>query len=121
MPLQRTSLEKFLAHPIGCYFGGPTYVGWSFSPQFSGGASWGRPTVEDVETMVRGHDWHDAAGHQPPIDVLLDASATEHVSAEVFTTYVRRVVPRVPFFARFIRRQALVVPPGRVGAVFAGF
>lgn len=119
--LTRTSLDEFLAQPVGRYFAGESYIGWTSSPTFSGGAAWGRPTLEEVASMVRGHDWHESAGHQPPIDVLIDAGDLEHISLECFAAYVKAIVPRVPFYARFIRRQALVVPRGMVGAIVAGF
>lgn len=119
--LQEVPLEDFVRRPIGCCYAGPSYLGWALSPTLSGGAVWGRPTLTDAAAMVRGHDWRLAEGHAPPVDVLLDLSALEHISAELFAFYVKQVVPQVPTFAQFIRRQALVVPEGMVGSIVAGF
>jgi AraC-like DNA-binding protein len=71
--------------------------------------------------MIRGHGWHGSSGLEPPIDVLLDLSGLEAISAPLFALYVREMVPKVGFFARFIRRQAIVVPTGLVGTIVAGF
>lgn len=120
-PLQRTTLDAFLVRPVGRYFAGPTYAGWAMSPTFSGGAAWGRPSLDDGAAMIRGHDWHGGQGLQPPLDVLLDLSGLEAISAQLFALYVRELVPRIGFFARCIRRQALVVPAGLVGTIIAGF
>lgn len=116
------SAAQFLEAPIGRFVRGRTFLAWCASETLSGGVSWGRATVEDVEQMIALHE----VILRPPLvqgaaRVLLDLRALEVVGLEVFSRYLVSVGPRVPRFARAISRQAIVVPDGLLGALVAGF
>ena len=100
-------------------FGGDRVLVWRPDPSLWMTVLWDAPTVADIEEMVR---LHDTAYHTPDsFDSLVDFQRVTLVDPVAFQSLVGFAERRRSEFQRQIRHQALVRPPGMIGALVTGF
>ena len=115
-----SSLQSYLARPVGRYFCGPSYIVWWKSARLNGIVLWGRPEEAELACITRALDAELAPGVLSHAS-LIDARRVWGVDAAAFNTLLRYVASRREPFSRLVLRQALLRPEGLVGAVIAGF
>ncbi len=114
------TLEAYLAHPVGQYLWGPTFVVWWSSADLNGIVFWGRPEEDHVRRVTAALDGELQAGVHAHAS-LVDVRRVSAVDLGAFTTLMQYVRSRRAPFARIVRRQALLRPGGLAGAAVAGF
>jgi AraC-like DNA-binding protein len=114
------TLEAYLAHPVGQYLWGPTFVVWWSSANLNGIVFWGRPEEEHVRRVTAALDGELKPGVQSHAS-LIDVRRVSAVDLGAFTTLMQYVRSRRAPFAKIVRRQALLRPGGLAGAAVAGF
>jgi len=113
------SLESYLRQPVGTYVSGPTYAVWWRSMRLNGVLLWGRPNEQDIHRMARAID-AQGVDVQPHVS-LVEALRLESVDPAAFSAISKYVFTRRVEYSRLMTRQALLRPPGLVGATVAGF
>ena len=120
-------IEPFLRDPVGHYVVGRHFFIWCRGRDFTGSVLWGRPEERDTTELTaiwrELHPRMGAASSTPPLsgfDVVTDGSRIESIDGAAFEVMIRYLRDRLPTYARTIRRQAIVHPPGLPGAAIAG-
>jgi AraC-like DNA-binding protein len=113
-------VEDFVAEPVGRYDIGPTHVVWCHSATLCGTVHWGRPSESDAAELVRRLELTGHPSLASGFDVYMDARAMEAFDWPTFGVVSGYVRTRLGEWARRIRRHAIVVPQGAVGALVAG-
>ena len=122
-----SGIEPFLGDPVGHYVVGRHYLIWCRGLDFTGSVLWGRP--EERDTLEIDAIWRElhprlhataTTGAVDGFDVVTDGSRIESIDAAAFEVMVRYLRDKLPTYARTIRRQAIVHPPGLPGAAMAG-
>jgi len=114
------SIEDFVAEPVGRYQIGRTHLVWCHSPTLCGSVHWGRPTDADAAALVRRLEICRHPALAGGFDNVIDARAMESFDWPAFgvvSDFVRR---RLTTLNRLVRKHAILVPPGLVGALVAG-
>jgi len=112
-----TDPASFKRSPHGTYVRGRTWLVWSWGPGLGGFTLWNTPDATDAQNVV---DLFNLPAPQEPADVLVDAhrvTGVEPVGFGHFTTGLRKLLPAAEIG---VRRVAIVLPDGWVGAVVAG-
>jgi AraC-like DNA-binding protein len=115
-----SSLEHYLARPVGRYFFGATYVVWWKSVHLNGISMWGRPEEDHIVRITRALEAELMPGVSPHAS-LIDLRRVWGVDAAAFNALMSYVSSRREPFSRLVRRQALLRPEGLAGAAIAGF
>src|SRR5580658_3454640 len=110
--------DAFRAAPLGRYCAGPCWVVWCWDESLCGSIVWGRPSEAEARALVRMFDIEAAL--TPPFDVVTDSSRMELVSPAAFAVVAEYLRRRLPVLVPLIRKNALVAPPGLIGAAIAG-
>ncbi len=110
--------DAFLRDPVGRYVVGRHFFIWCRARDFTGSVLWGRPEERDTQEIVE--VWRELHPRMEPFDVVTDGSRIESIDAAAFDVMVRYLRDKLPTYARTIRRQAIVHPPGLPGAAIAG-
>ena len=113
-----SGIEPFLRDPIGHYVVGRHFFIWCRALDFTGSVLWGRPEERDT-TEIAGI-WRELHPRMQSFDVVTDGSRIESIDAAAFDVLIRSLRDKLPTYARTIRRQAIVHPPGLPGAAIAG-
>ena len=111
------SPEDLAADPIDRYWLGEHQLVWCRSPTACGSLHWGRPTHHDARDLTIAMQLAKHPALADRIDVLVDSSAIERVEWLPFARVLEAARECVP--AHRIRRHAVVVGPGLVGAQVA--
>jgi AraC-like DNA-binding protein len=114
------SIEDFVANPVGRYQIGRTHLVWCHSAALCGSVHWGRPTDADAAALVRRLEICRHPAMAGGFDNIIDARAMESFDWPAFgvvSDFVRR---RLTTLDRLVRKHAILVPPGLVGALVAG-
>ena len=114
------TLEAYLAHPVGRYLLGPTFVHWWSSPRLNGIMFWGRPEEEHVRVVV-GALGAEFRGDIEPHWSLIDVRRVSVVDLGAFTALLRFAREHREELGTVVRGQALLRPDGLAGAAVAGF
>lgn len=114
------TLEAYLAHPVGRYLLGPTFVHWWSSPRLNGITFWGRPEEEHVRVVVGALD-AEFRGNVEPHWSLIDVRRVSVVDLGAFTALLRWAQAHRQELGQIVRGQALLRPDGLAGAAVAGF
>ena len=114
------SIEEFVADPIGRYQLGRTHLVWCHSPTLCGSIHWGRPTDADAAALVRRFELSVHPALAGGFDNLIDARAMESFDWPAFGVVSDYVRSRLTTLNRRMRKHAILVPPGLVGALVAG-
>jgi AraC-like DNA-binding protein len=114
------TIEDFVADPVGRFSVGVTHVVWCASPSLCGTVHWGRPTAASAGELVRRLAFTGHAALAGGCDGFIDAGAVEAFEWPAFAVLAELARERVPEWGRRLRRHAVVVPPGVVGAIVAG-
>jgi AraC-like DNA-binding protein len=114
------SPTDFLANPTGRYHLGRRHCVFAHSPTVLGFASWGRPDVDDVSSLLRLCAIGLAPGI-PPYRWLVDLRGLELVVPATFGLFLEYTRKNRDTLGRSIVRQAQLRPDGMVGAVISGF
>jgi AraC-like DNA-binding protein len=110
--------EPFLRDPVGHYVVGRHFFIWCRSLDFTGSVLWGRP--EERDTLEIAAIWRELHPRMQAFDVVTDGSRIESIDGAAFEVMIRYLRDKLPIYARTIRRQAIVHPPGLPGAAIAG-
>jgi len=113
-----SGIEPFLRDPFGRYVVGRHFFIWCHSRDFTGSVLWGRPEERDTTEIAA--IWRELHARMEGFDVVTDGSRIESIDAAAFDVMVRYLRDRLPTYARTVRRQAIVHPPGLPGAAIAG-
>lgn len=119
MPMeQRSSIEEYLASPIGSYFCGPTYLLWHRHPCLSGIVFWGRLEPRHIECVIR---VIDGKVKNVKCASLVDARRIESIDLSAFEVMAK-------FFQAYNTRlttklctQAIVRSESLIGLTIVGF
>src|SRR5262249_27274365 len=112
--------EEYVANPVGHYVAGPTCLHFFADAALCGVVFWGRPTAPHVEQLTRAL----VAGlsrHSPLPPSFLGARRLPGIDAAAFEALAGFMGPRAEHFAVNVTRQAIVRPPGVLGAAVEGF
>jgi AraC-like DNA-binding protein len=118
--VRASRIEDLLLSPIGKYFIGPTFIYFYPERHFNGLSLWGCPSVGDIVMLNRLMDAVLAPAGQHHLS-LIDTRCLGGVDPASFATMAGYVLKRAAAFQMLIRKQALLRPPGLIGAVVAGF
>ncbi|HEY2749202.1 MAG TPA: hypothetical protein VGL86_31510, partial [Polyangia bacterium] len=110
--------EPFLRDPVGHYVVGRHFFIWCRGRDFTGSVLWGRP--EERDTLEIAAIWRELHPRMESFDVVTDGSRIESIDGAAFDVMIRYLRDRLPTYARTVRRQAIVHPPGLPGAAIAG-
>jgi AraC-like DNA-binding protein len=117
---QTASAARFRADPVGRYYVGSTYAIWCASPTLCGSSHWASTDETTASELTELFDFTRqcslASGH----DVVMNLRDVERVHWPAFRRLGEYVRDRLPEWGRRIRRQAVVVPDGPLGAMLAG-
>jgi AraC-like DNA-binding protein len=108
------------ADPVGHFVLGPTHVVWCHSPSLCGSIHWGRLGEREAGELLQQLDLTIHPAFDGGLDFLMDARAIDWIDVstlEIISEYART---RMELWNRRLRRHAMVVPPGMMGAVLAG-
>ncbi len=111
-------IEPFLRDPVGHYVVGRHFFIWCRGRDFTGSVLWGRPEERDTTEIAA--IWRELHPRMEAFDVVTDGSRIESIDGAAFEVMIRYLRDRLPVYARTIRRQAIVHPPGLPGAAIAG-
>ena len=113
-----SAIEPFLRDPVGRYVVGRHFFIWCRGLDFTGSVLWGRPEERDTTEIAA--IWGELHPRMQAFDVVTDGSRIESIDGAAFEVVVRYLRDKLPIYARTIRRQAIVHPPGLPGAAMAG-
>lgn len=113
------SIADFVDRPLGRFSVGATDLVWCHSTSLVGSVHWGRYGSEDAAQLT------ERLAFRLPrtlgrFDVLVNARAVEGFEWAAWEVVMRYTRERVDTWNRCIRRHAIVVPDGIVGALLAG-
>jgi AraC-like DNA-binding protein len=113
-----SGIEAFLRAPAGHYIVGRHFLIWCHADDLTGSVMWGRPEERDTEALVA--IWRELHPRMRDFDVVTDGSRIESIDAAAFEVMIRYLREKLPTYAKSIRRQAIIHPPGLPGAAIAG-
>jgi AraC-like DNA-binding protein len=111
-------IEPFLRDPVGHYVVGRHFFIWCRALDFTGSVLWGRPEERDTQEIA--DIWRELHPRMEAFDVVTDGSRIESIDGAAFEVMIRYLRDKLPTYAKTIRRQAIVHPPGLPGAAIAG-
>ncbi len=112
------AIEPFLRDPVGRYVVGRHFFIWCRALDFTGSVLWGRPEERDTTEIAA--IWGELHPRMQGFDVVTDGSRIESIDGAAFDVMIRYLRDKLPTYARTVRRQAIVHPPGLPGAAIAG-
>lgn len=115
-----TCPEQFAADPIGHYWLGDNQLVWCADATTCGSLHWGQPSERDARELTRALELARHPMLARTFTVFMDAHDIERVEWPAFMHLFGYVRDRLPEWGTRIRRQAVIVPPGPVGALLAG-
>jgi transcriptional regulator GlxA family with amidase domain len=115
---EAAGIEPFVRDPVGRYVAGRHFFIWCRSLDFTGSVLWGRP--EERDTLELTAIWRELHPRMQAFDVVTDGGRIESIDAAAFEVMIRYLRDTLPAYARTVRRQAIVHPPGLPGAAIAG-
>lgn len=115
-----TSIDDYVAAPIGRCVVGPTYLMWCASPDLQGAIVWGVLDERSVREMM-------SIGqiiHHPALArrrrVLVDCAEVIRVDGDVLLGFTGSARGHVPLWAAGLERQAFIIPSGLSGILISG-
>jgi AraC-like DNA-binding protein len=114
------TVRDFVRDPVGRYSLGPTHVVWCHSATLCGSVHWGRPGEADAQELAARLELTVHPELAGGFDAIMDARAMESFAWPTFSVLSQYVSSRLETWGQRIRRHAIVVPPGAVGAFVAG-
>ena len=117
--MRGVGLEEFARDPVGCYVGGETFVHFCLDKDLWGILLWGRPSRADAVELGRSLILELAPPAEPHASIV-DASRLEGGDADAFGALERYLTRYGEILGRWVRRLALVRPPGLGGAIVSG-
>ncbi len=113
-----SSLESYIASPVGRYILGPAYLVWCKTARLAGMVLWGVLRSSDIASVIRTAAI-DTDGR--PYASLIDARRVESLVPEAFDMLATYVQSQRDKLRLRISSQAVLRPEGAVGAAVAGF
>jgi AraC-like DNA-binding protein len=114
------TVDEMSADPVGRFTLGATHLVWCHSPSLCGSVHWGRPTSDDAAALVQRFGFTMHAALAGGFVSLMDARAMEAFDWPAFSVVAEHARATLPAWNQRIRRLAIVVPAGAVGATVAG-
>jgi AraC-like DNA-binding protein len=115
----RADAADFASAPVGRCITGPTYVYGFLDSSLSVVLLWGHPSRADFERLLPAYGTVLRSG--APHDSLVDASGLTDATVAGFDRVATILRSRVGVLEGQIRRQAMVLPTGTLGAFLAAF
>lgn len=115
--MKETDAAQFRKTPHGYFVRGRTWLVWSWDRTLGGFTLWGTPDANDAAAVV---ELFDLPPTPEPLDVLVDARRVEGVEPTGFAKFTAGLTRHLPVVEKVVRRTAVVLPGGWVGAVVAG-
>lgn len=120
-PMRPTvDIQAFMADPVGRYIVGASWVYWCARPELFGVVLWGRPSADEVRSLIKVLRVELGDGIVPH-GSLIDASRLEGVDGGAFEALNAYVQTNHQVLSERVTRLALVRATGMAGAVTAGF
>lgn len=116
--LEPRSQEAFRRNPEGAFLAGENWIYFALDWTLFGYAIWGRPSLDDVQALVR---VLDAEIDRPPHAALVDFSGLEFVAREAFDELSSYTLRHEEALAQIVTHAAIVRPGGINGAIVTGF
>jgi AraC-like DNA-binding protein len=113
-------IDEFVGDPVGRYDLGATHLVWCHSPTLVGTVHWGRPDASHARELTRRLEVTRHPALAGGFDGYMDARGMEAFDWPAFGVLSDYVREQLADWRRKIRRHAIVVPHGIVGAVVAG-
>lgn len=114
------SVDDYVARPFGRYWAGRACLHFFLDEGLCGTVFWGRPEADDVANLT-GAIACELPDRSPRHSAFVDTTRLVGVDPEAFAALAAYVGPRAELFAGNIVRQAIVRPPGVIGALVTGF
>jgi AraC-like DNA-binding protein len=111
--------DQLASDPIGRYWLGASHLVWCRDSTTCGSISWGQPTSRDVDELTRALELARHPALARGFAVLMDCRAIEGVDWAPFAQLLDYVRARLPEWSTRIRRQAVIIRSGPIGAVLA--
>jgi AraC-like DNA-binding protein len=114
-----TDTEHFLRNPLGKVLRRPAFDYWYPRPGVTGYALVGRPGRAGITELDRVIDF--VIAREEAHVSLIDARYLDAVDQEMFDAMISSATTRMDGYRRLIERQAVIRPPGVIGAFVMGF
>jgi hypothetical protein len=115
------SVDQFLRSPVGRWVvPSPTSVVFCAAPDLAGGVTWGRPTREDTEAVLRAFEGMFHPSLASRIDIVLNGRDIEGIDPDALRLLMAWLLERRARIASRVRLQFGVVGDGVVGVTLAG-
>lgn len=114
------SVDEYVAHPFGRYWAGRACLHFFYDRALCGTVVWGRPEADDVAALT-GAIAAELPERSPRHSAFVDATRLTSVDPSAFGELSSYVGARAALFASNILRQAILRPPGVIGALVTGF
>lgn len=115
------SVDQFLGDPVGRWvIASSSSVVFCAAPDLAGCVTWGRPTREETEVVLRTFDgvFHPALASR--VDVILNGRDIEGIDPDALRLLLDWLVARKARLASRVRLQFGVIADGLVGVTLAG-
>ncbi len=118
--MRKATSDDFLANRYGAYVLGSRHMVWCSDPTLGGVVVWGAFEEVDVQALTPLLDFDLVDGRDPHYDIVVDASRLISLGRAAFERLAAFVGSRIGARVEMVRRHAIVVPDGLVGALLAG-
>jgi AraC-like DNA-binding protein len=113
------SVDDFLAHPVGRYVVGPTFLVWCYSDELTGSTLWGTPGSADLSLLFRLWELYRYLPTRK-LRVVTDGRLFDKFSPELLESVLDFVRTRAADLFERLERQAFILPPTLAGAAMIG-
>jgi AraC-like DNA-binding protein len=116
-----STIDAFLATPLGRYFVGDGYLVWCWGETLAGSCHWGRLDCPRLQELMRFLAWRATeAGLARGFDMVSDCSRLSAIDSDAYELVTARFPELMPNLDQMVRRFAFVHGGGFLGAVMAG-
>lgn len=117
--MKEATLQQFTRAPQGTYVRGRTWLVWSYDAGLGGLVVWAHPTAQDALAMAQALK-PDITDVSRPFHMLVEAQDLQGVEPAGFSAVASHIKAHLPSLNTYIKKLAVVLPTGWVGAVVAG-
>ncbi len=117
--MQETTPAQFKRTPQGYYVRGRTWLLWSYDAALGGLVVWGHPSAEDALALAAALP-PETNERSARFDFLVETQLLHGVEPAGFGAVAARLGQMLPDLNAYVKKVAVVLPSGWVGAVVAG-
>jgi AraC-like DNA-binding protein len=114
------SVDAFAADPVGSFVVGPTYMLWCPSARLIGATHWG-PFGSDLADIVKRMSLAEPPALAGGLDSFTDVRAIQSLELSLVSVVLGQLRAELEGAGGRVRRHAIIISPGVVGALIAGF